>query len=99
MTIRREEVERIARLASLAVDDEALPALTKQIGSILAYVSQLEKLDLDVEGTVWLGKAPPQPPRADQVRPSDLQRPVKAIAPAFREELFLVPRLAAMDDE
>lgn len=99
MTIRREDVERVVRLAALAVDDDALPALTKQIAGILEYVSQLEQLDLPIEGAVWLGKAPPQPPRADEGRPPDLQRPLKTFAPAFREELFLVPKLLGLEDE
>lgn len=99
MTIRREDVERVARLAALAVDDDALSALTGQIASILDYVSQLEQHDLNVAGAVWLGKTPPHPPRPDEVRPPDLERPVKTIAPAFREDLFLVPKLPAMEDE
>ena len=99
MTIRREDVERVVRLAALAVDDDALPALTKQIAGILEYVSQLEKLDLPVEGAVWLGKTPPQPPRADEVQSPDLQRPLKTLAPSFREGLFLVPKLLGLEDE
>lgn len=99
MTIRREGVERVARLAALALDEDALPALTRQIASILDYVSQLEKLDLRVEGAIWLGKTPPQPPRADEVRPPDLERPVQSFAPSLREGLFLVPKLPGLEDE
>lgn len=99
MTIRREDVERVARLAALALDEDAVPALTRQIAGILDYVSRLEQLDLGVEGASWLGKTPPQPPRTDEVRPPDLERPVQSFAPSLRDGLFLVPKLAAMEDE
>lgn len=99
MTIRREDVERVVRLAALAVDVDTLPALTRQIAGILEYVSQLEQLDLPVEGAVWLGKTPPQPPRADEVQPPDLQRPLNTLAPSFREGLFLVPKVLGLEDE
>jgi len=41
MSVSRQEVERIARLAELHVDEAALPALTEQLSRILDYVSQI----------------------------------------------------------
>jgi aspartyl-tRNA(Asn)/glutamyl-tRNA(Gln) amidotransferase subunit C len=101
MSVSHEDIERVARLAALAVDDATLPALTKQISDILDYVSQLEQADIGPgqTGSTWLGEDRPQSPRQDEVRPADLHRALKDIAPAFREDLFLVPRLAAMEDE
>jgi aspartyl-tRNA(Asn)/glutamyl-tRNA(Gln) amidotransferase subunit C len=99
MTIKRDDVERIARLAALDVDEEAMPVLTRQIGRILEYVSQLDRLKLAADAPAWLGTTRPQPLRTDEVRPPDLQRPIQEFATAFRDDLFLVPRLAAMEDE
>jgi aspartyl-tRNA(Asn)/glutamyl-tRNA(Gln) amidotransferase subunit C len=101
MSVSREDIERVARLAALAVDEDTLPQLTRQISDILAYVSQLERADTSsgMTSSVWLGADQPQNPRADEVRPADLHRAIKDFAPAFRDDLFLVPKLAAMEDE
>ncbi len=99
MTLSRKDVERIAQLAALHVDEAQLPQLTAQISRILEYVSQLEAADTGSSMATWLGKAPPQPLRPDAVRPADLVRDLKAFAPAWRDGLFVVPRLTAMEDE
>lgn len=101
MTIHRADVERVARLASLAVDEDALATLTQQIAHILEYVSQLDRADTgaDKTGAIWLGMEPPLSPRADEVRPADLHRALKDFAPVFREDLFLVPKLSGLEDE
>ncbi len=41
-----EEVKKLASLARIAVSEEELPKFTKEFEAILAYVGQLEKLDL-----------------------------------------------------
>lgn len=102
MTLSRKDVERIAQLAALQVDEAALPKLTEQIARIIEYVSQLEAAVPRSEGSaesVWLGRDPPQPLRPDQVHPADLARDLKSFAPAVKEGFFVVPRLAAMEDE
>ena len=41
-----EDVKKLAGLARIAVSDEELPKFTKEFEAILAYVGQLEKLDV-----------------------------------------------------
>ena len=41
MNVSREEVLKIAALAELEVDEEALPALADQMSRILEYVAQI----------------------------------------------------------
>ena len=96
MSVTRAEVEHIARLAALALDEKSLPALTEQIGQILEYVSQLEAVEDagDPAGGAYPG--PRQPLREDNVRPTPLALPLQELAPAFRDGLFLVPRLGGV---
>ena len=98
MTLSRQDVERIAQLAALHVDEGQLPQLADQIARIIDYVSQLEAVDVGLDAATWLAKSAPQPLRPDQVRPPDLVRDLTSFAPAFREDLFVVPRLSAMED-
>ena len=99
MTLSRKDVERIAELAALHVDEQQLPQLTQQIARIIDYVSQLDAADVGSDAATWLATSPPQPLRPDEVRPPDLARDLKSFAPAFREGVFVVPRLTAMEDE
>jgi aspartyl/glutamyl-tRNA(Asn/Gln) amidotransferase C subunit len=97
MSVSRQEVERIARLAELHVDEAALPALTAQMSRILAYVSQIAA----VPGTETVQPFTPGPValrfRVDEVRPIALALIPAQIAPSFRDGFFLVPRLGAFD--
>ena len=98
MTVTRAEVERIARLAALSVDEASLPALTQQIARILDYVSRLEAVQGDGDDAEDPpDHGPNQPLRPDLPRRADLARSVAEMAPAFRDGLFLVPRLGALD--
>lgn len=97
MSVSREEVERIARLAELHVDEAALPTLVGQLSRILDYVSQIAA----VPGTETVQPFTPGPLairfRTDEVNPPPLARGPAEFAPAFRDGFFLVPRLGAFD--
>jgi aspartyl-tRNA(Asn)/glutamyl-tRNA(Gln) amidotransferase subunit C len=97
VSVSRQEVERIARLAELHVDEAALPALTEQMSRILEYVSQIAA----VPGTETVQPFTPGPVglrfRVDEVRPVPLGLTPAQIAPAFKDGFFLVPRLGAFD--
>lgn len=99
--IRREDVERIASLASLAVEEETLPTLTAQIGRILEYVSQLESVatappPVDVFRP---SPGPDQPLRADHARRPHPPIDPSAFAPSFEDGLFLGPSPGQLEDE
>ena len=98
MTVSRSDVEHIARLAALAVDEQSLPELTRQIGQILEHISQLEGMRGD-PASETVRPAHRSRLRADEPRKAVLARPLADIAPQFADGLFLVPRLDAMDDE
>ena len=49
--MKQDEVKKLAALARIRVEDDELEKFTKEFDAILAYVSQLEKLDIQaVEG-------------------------------------------------
>ena len=93
MSVTRDDVLRIARLAELEVEEEALPALAEQMSRILDYVAQLSA------ATASEGLRPfvPGPDairfRPDEVKPWPLATGPDEIAPAFKEGFFVVPKL------
>ena len=46
MSLTRDEVKNVADLARLDLTDDELAAMTRQLGSILDYVAQLQQLDV-----------------------------------------------------
>lgn len=97
MSVSREEVLKIARLAELHLDEEALPALVEQMSRILDYVAQ-------IAGVAATESAKPFVPgpaavrfRADTVDPAPLAFGPDRVATAFRDGFFLVPRLGAFE--
>jgi len=98
MSVSRDEVLRIAQLAELEVDEEALPLLSEQMSRILDYVAQLTA----VAGTESAKPFIPGPDavrfRPDEVKPIPLAFGPETFAPAFKDGFFLVPKLGQFED-
>jgi aspartyl-tRNA(Asn)/glutamyl-tRNA(Gln) amidotransferase subunit C len=95
MSISREEVERIAHLAELQVDEAALAGLVDQLSRILDYVAQIATVAAAESAPPFLPGPAAARFRSDEVRPAPLAFGPERMAPAFRDGFFLVPRLGA----
>ena len=97
MSVTRDEVLRIARLAELEVDEETLPELSEQMSRILDYVAQLSAVPAN--GTVKIFVPGPDAIRfrTDEVSPWPLAFGPAEFAPAFKEGFFVVPRLGQFE--
>jgi aspartyl-tRNA(Asn)/glutamyl-tRNA(Gln) amidotransferase subunit C len=98
MTVSRDEVLRIARLAELDVDEEGLPALAEQLSSILAYVAQLQEVPAGETARPFTSGPDVLRLRPDEVKPWPLAFGPERMAPAFRDGFFVVPRLEQFED-
>jgi aspartyl-tRNA(Asn)/glutamyl-tRNA(Gln) amidotransferase subunit C len=89
--IDREEVLSVARLARLALSEEELESMARELSQVLGHVAKIGELDLaevpptshviEVTGAL----------RADEPRPCLAREVVLAQAPAVSEGGFLVP--------
>lgn len=89
--IREDEVRAIARLANLELPDDELRRLTGDMANILAYVRQLEELDLTgVPPTAHLQieRVPLRPDTPHQSLPHEL---ALREAPRVAQDGFSVP--------
>ena len=91
--ITRADVEHVAQLARLALDEAEIVSLTQELGAILDHAAQVSALDTsDVPPT-----AHPLPLvnvfRPDVVRPSLPREEVLAAAPQAQDNRFRVPRI------
>jgi aspartyl-tRNA(Asn)/glutamyl-tRNA(Gln) amidotransferase subunit C len=91
--LTRADVEHVAQLARLALDDDEIEQFARELGVILEHAQQIAALDTrDVPPT-----AHPLPlvnvVRADEVRASLDREEVLAMAPATEDHRFRVPRI------
>jgi aspartyl-tRNA(Asn)/glutamyl-tRNA(Gln) amidotransferase subunit C len=93
MSVTRDDVLRIARLAELDVDEAGLPVLAEQMSRILDYVAQLST----VPASESLKPYVPGPDairfRLDEVKPWPLAVGPDEFASAFKGGFFVVPKL------
>jgi len=99
MSVTHDDVLKIARLAELAVSDEALPELAAQMSRILDYVAQINSVPAS-EGVKPFVPGPDAVRfRPDEVKPAPLAFGPAEFAPAFRDGFFLVPKLSQFEQE
>jgi len=91
--INKKDVEYIANLAHLKVDEEEKELFTKQLGDILNYVEKLN--ELETEGVIPTAYTVPMKNvfREDKVEPSISREKALANAPDEKEGQFRVPRI------
>jgi aspartyl-tRNA(Asn)/glutamyl-tRNA(Gln) amidotransferase subunit C len=97
MSISRREVEQVAKLAKLALGDDELAELTKDLGSILSHMEELGAADVASLAPMGGVSEHPAPYREDVTGADALHKGIEAFAPDWKERFFTVPRLAALD--
>ncbi|HEU4762864.1 MAG TPA: Asp-tRNA(Asn)/Glu-tRNA(Gln) amidotransferase subunit GatC [Gemmatimonadales bacterium] len=98
MSIGREDVARVARLAELAVSEEELPALVQQMERIVSFVEQLGEVHDDDSVAPFVAGPESTPLRDDVVRPAVLAHSVAEMAPEFKHGFFAVPLRSSMEE-
>jgi aspartyl-tRNA(Asn)/glutamyl-tRNA(Gln) amidotransferase subunit C len=93
MKITKEEVEHVAHLARLNLDEQELVLMTKQLDNILSYVEKLKELDTEnIEPTTHAFSIS-NAFRDDTVKDSLSQKTALANCEKQNGECFVVPRI------
>jgi len=94
MPIDAKVVHQVAALSRLEVDSSEEERFVKELQSILAYVEQLQALDVSgIEPTSQVGAGDKTPLREDRVAPCDIGEEALAQAPDRDGDAFRVPRV------
>ena len=93
MSVDSTTVRRIAHLARIAVKDEEVEPLKDELNGILAFVAQLD--EVNVEGVEPMTSVTPMAmkKRADVVNDGNNADAVLSNAPATQDGYFLVPKV------
>jgi aspartyl-tRNA(Asn)/glutamyl-tRNA(Gln) amidotransferase subunit C len=93
MSVDKETVRRIAKLARLALDEERVEPMMNELNQILTWVEQLE--EVDVTGIAPLTSVVEQrlKMRHDVVTEGATADAVTANAPLSEDHFFVVPKV------
>ena len=93
MTLTKQDVAKVARLARIKMDDDKLEALVPQLSNIIGFVEQLSEVDTDnveplasvVDINLRL--------REDEVTDGGYAKEILSNAPEELEGYFVVPKV------
>ena len=93
MSIDIDTARKVAKLARIRVEEEALPALAQELSGIVTFMEQLG--EVDVTGVEPMVSVTPMrlKRRADVVTDGNMQEAVLKNAPEAREGFFAVPKV------
>ena len=93
MSLERSDVEKIAHLARLAIDEDKVESYAADLSKILGLVEQMDAID--TEGVVPMAHPlhMSQRLRADEVTETDNREKYQRIAPQTEAGLYLVPKV------
>ncbi|MDA8734734.1 Asp-tRNA(Asn)/Glu-tRNA(Gln) amidotransferase subunit GatC [Porticoccaceae bacterium] len=93
MNIKRREIEKLATLARIAIDESTIAEVTERLGSVLELVDQLQAADTSGVEAISHPMQGTQRLREDEVTELNQRQALQAIAPDTEEGLFLVPKV------
>ncbi|TWC27937.1 aspartyl/glutamyl-tRNA(Asn/Gln) amidotransferase subunit C [Pseudomonas sp. SJZ079] len=93
MALERSEVEKIAHLARLGLNEGDIPRTTETLNNILGLIDQMQAVDTTGIEPLAHPLEATQRLRADQVTERNQRDTYQAIAPAVENGLYLVPKV------
>ena len=93
MSISKDEIEKVAYLARVQVDDTAMESLEKDLSNILDLVDELQAADTDNVAPMAHPLDATQRLRRDEVTEPNQREAFQNLAPEAEDGLYLVPRV------
>ncbi len=93
MALDRSDVEKIAHLARLQINEQDIPEYTTTLSSILDLVNQMQAVDTADVTPMSHPLDAVQRLRADEVSETNQRDHLQTVAPAVENGLFQVPKV------
>jgi aspartyl-tRNA(Asn)/glutamyl-tRNA(Gln) amidotransferase subunit C len=93
MSLQKQDVEKIAHLARLAIDDAQAEEYARSLSNILKLVETMSAVNTDHVQPMAHPQDMHQRLRADVVTEVDQRELFQAIAPQVEDGLYLVPKV------
>ncbi len=93
MSLSLADVEKVARLARLAMNDQELLAAQAQLNNIFGLIAEMQAVDTKGIAPMSHAQDVAQRLREDKVTELDQREAFQAIAPQVENGLYLVPQV------
>jgi aspartyl-tRNA(Asn)/glutamyl-tRNA(Gln) amidotransferase subunit C len=93
VSLEKQDVEKIAHLARLAIDENDIPGYSHELSSILELVEQMNSVNTDNVDPMAHPQDVSQRLREDKETEKNQRDEFQAIAPLVERGLFLVPKV------
>ena len=93
MALDHSDVEHLAHLARIGLEDADIPANVAKLTSIMALIDKMQAVDTSGIEPLSHPLETTQRLRADRVTESNQRDALQSIAPATEQGLYLVPRV------
>ena len=93
MSIDKNQVKKVAKLARISLDDKKLESLSKDLVSILNFVEELNKLDTKKTDPLTSVIDKTLVTRKDEIIDGKIKDQILKNSPDKNEEFFIVPKV------
>lgn len=93
MSLSLADVEKVARLARLAMNDQELHAAQSQLNNIFGLIAEMQAVDTKGIAPMSHAQDVAQRLREDKVTEPNQREAFQAIAPQVEQGLYLVPQV------
>ena len=93
MSIDKDKIKHVSKLARISVDEKKIDSLTKDLTSIFKFIEQLNELNTDNIKPLSSILNQPLRVRKDEVNDGEIQQKILKNSPQKNEEFFVVPKV------
>jgi len=93
MSIDKDKIKHVSKLARILVEEKKIEGLTKDLTSIFKFIEQLKKLNTDnIEPLSSISNQPLRS-RKDVINDGKIREKILENSPQKNEEFFVVPKV------
>ena len=93
MSIDKDKIKHISKLAKISVDENKIDALTKDLSTIFNFIEQLNELKTDKVEPLSSILNEPLRARKDEINDGKIRDKILKNSPQKNEEFFVVPKV------
>ena len=93
MSIDKDKIKKISKLARISVDDKKIDDLTKDLSSIFKFIEQLNELNTEQAKPLSSILNEPLRVRKDEIKDGKIREKILENSPQKNEEFFVVPKV------
>ena len=93
MSIDKDKIKKVSKLARISVDDKKIDNLSKDLNSIFKFIEKLNEINTDKTEPLSSILNEPLRSRKDEINDGKIREKILKNSPKKNEEFFVVPKV------